>query len=55
MTEREVDICIVGSGAAGGMAEYVFTPTGKCVVALEAGPPRTLHEYTMDEQSGSGV
>jgi choline dehydrogenase-like flavoprotein len=33
------DVCIVGSGAAGGMAAKVLTEGGLNVVMLEAGPP----------------
>src|SRR5262245_29117082 len=39
MTQRPVyDICIVGSGAGGGMAAYVLTKAGARVALLEAGP-----------------
>jgi gluconate 2-dehydrogenase alpha chain len=49
VTEREVDVCLVGLGAAGAMAAYVLTLAGMRVVALEAGPLRSRREYVMDE------
>ena len=36
---KEYDVCIIGSGAAGGMAAKVLTEGGLSVVMLEAGPP----------------
>ena len=32
------DVCIIGSGAGGGMAAHALTRTGARVVMLEAGP-----------------
>ncbi|GAC1651258.1 MAG: GMC family oxidoreductase [Gemmatimonadaceae bacterium] len=36
--EKEWDVCIVGSGAGGGMAAYALTRAGANVIMLEAGP-----------------
>src|SRR5215471_1139660 len=38
------DVCIIGSGAAGGTAAKVLTEAGLSVVMLEAGPP--IHPET---------
>ena len=38
-TPKTHDVCIIGSGAAGGTAAKVLTEGGLSVVLLEAGPP----------------
>ena len=41
----KVDVLLVGTGAAGGIASYVLTKAGINVVALEAGPRRDKAEF----------
>src|SRR5438067_10999364 len=36
---KTYDVCIIGSGAAGGTAAKILTEGGLSVVMLEAGPP----------------
>ncbi|HLB36214.1 MAG TPA: GMC family oxidoreductase [Gemmatimonadales bacterium] len=38
LQDRLYDVCIVGSGAGGGMAAYALTRAGADVIMLEAGP-----------------
>jgi len=41
----KVDVLLIGTGAAGGIASYVLTKVGVHVVALEAGPRRDKVEF----------
>lgn len=43
----EYDVCIIGTGAGGGMAAKVLTEAGAKVVMLEAGPWFSSENYTM--------
>src|SRR2546426_11469210 len=36
---KQYDVCIVGSGAGGGMAAHALTQTGADLIVLEAGVP----------------
>src|SRR5277367_907143 len=38
-TPPKYDVCVIGSGAGGGMAAKILTEGGLSVVLLEAGPP----------------
>ncbi|MGH2548216.1 MAG: GMC family oxidoreductase N-terminal domain-containing protein, partial [Thermomicrobiales bacterium] len=50
----KVDVLLVGTGAAGGIAAYVLAKAGVKVVALEAGPYYTLTDImkNYDDQAG---
>jgi len=39
LQRKTYDVCIVGSGAGGGMAAYMLTRAGANVLLLEAGGP----------------
>ncbi len=43
--EKEVDVCIIGSGAGGAPAAYALGKAGFSVVVLEAGPRYKPEEY----------
>jgi choline dehydrogenase-like flavoprotein len=47
--EDEVDICIVGSGAGGGMAAYLLCRAGLRVAMLERGPWMRAEDFAPDE------
>jgi gluconate 2-dehydrogenase alpha chain len=51
MAIEHPDVCIVGLGAAGGVAALVLAEAGLKVVALEAGPHRTARDFPLDELS----
>jgi choline dehydrogenase-like flavoprotein len=56
MAQQTYDVCIVGSGAGGGMAAYVLTQAGANVVMLEAGPEwYSTRDATMLQPSWSTV
>ena len=44
VTPKVYDVCIVGSGAGGGMAAKVLTEAGADCVMLEAGPKWSVEE-----------
>ncbi len=46
---RDVDVVLIGLGAAGGIAAHVLTEAGMEVVALEAGPRVDASMMTLDE------
>jgi len=46
---KEYDVCIIGSGAGGGMAAKVLTEAGAEVIMLEAGPWFDSEKWTMFE------
>lgn len=46
---RRPDVCLVGLGAAGGIAAHVLTEAGLDVVGLEAGPHWTNADFPPDE------
>ena len=54
--DKEVDVCIVGAGAAGGVLAYELSKAGLDVVVIEAGPywnPQT--DFASDELYTEGL
>ena len=45
------DVCIIGLGAAGGVAAHVLTAAGLDVVGLEAGPHWAKEDFSPDEMT----
>jgi gluconate 2-dehydrogenase alpha chain len=45
------DVCIIGLGAAGGIAAHVLTSAGLDVVGLEAGPHWATEDFSPDEMT----
>src|SRR5205085_4113805 len=50
---EEVDFCIIGSGAGGGVLAQRLASFGFSVVALEAGPWHDSEESMVSDEAGS--
>lgn len=48
--EKEVDVCIIGSGAGGAVVAYALGSAGFSVVVLEAGRRYNPMDYHMNEK-----
>ena len=47
--EKEVDVCIIGSGAGGAPVAYALGKAGFSVVVLEAGPHYSPQDYHLNK------
>ena len=48
-TAFEADVCIVGTGAGGGMTAEILTQAGLDVILVEEGPLRSSRDFRMKE------
>jgi len=51
-TTLDCDVCIIGSGAGGGVAAGTIAASGKSVIVLEAGPPDQGEDFQQREYEG---
>jgi len=49
--EKEVDVCIIGSGAGGAPVAYALGKAGFSVVVLEAGPQYSTKDYNLNKKN----
>jgi choline dehydrogenase-like flavoprotein len=52
-TRLDADVCVIGSGAGGGVAAAMLASRGLRVIVLEAGPPDQAGDFTQRELDGT--